>query len=91
MALIKWREYTSGQKSATQTNTAPRSAKMFKMWVDVPVMVTNTFREIPLSNIYRTYPGALHEREGECQKAPTYGVLKVDLRKSRFKGNFSTT
>ena len=57
MALIKWREYTSGQKSATQTNTAPRSAKMFKMWVDVPVMVTNTFREIPLSNIYRTTQG----------------------------------
>ena len=42
-------------------------------------------------NIVRTYAQALHERESECQKAPTYSVLKVDLRKSRFKGNFSTT
>ena len=47
------------------------------------------FSVIPIK--IRTYPGALHEREGECQKAPTYGILKVDLRKSRFKGNFSTT
>ena len=30
----------------------------------------------------RTYARALHEREEKCQKAPTYGVLKVDLRKS---------
>ena len=33
-------------------------------------------------NNNRTYAQALHERESECQKAPTYSVLKVDLRKS---------
>jgi len=44
---------SSGKKTATQTDIASPAAKMLKMCVYLPVMVTTTFRAISLSNIER--------------------------------------